>query len=95
MAQHCDVNKMTSHNLGVCISFSLLWSASTGITPEDSVRSASLVTFLIEHTTAIFGDDVIHLLGQPPVVDKQPVDEPVTPDTGHGEYIVCLQSINF
>lgn len=77
---------MTSYNLAVCISSTLLWTES--ISAEDSIRSASLVAFLIEHTTDIFGDDCVKLLGDlPPLdADKIAADEPSTPDTGNGRH---------
>ncbi|XP_025097222.1 rho GTPase-activating protein 20-like isoform X1 [Pomacea canaliculata] len=58
--KHSERNKMTASNLSLCIAPSLLWHKKK----DDPSLSAPAVTFLIDHCVELFGEDVLHLLGE-------------------------------
>lgn len=61
---------MTASNLSLCIAPSLLWHKKK----DDPSLSAPAVTFLIDHCVELFGEDVLHLLGE--------AQEPRSADSG-------------
>ncbi|XP_066515669.1 rho GTPase-activating protein 20-like isoform X1 [Hoplias malabaricus] len=62
---HADHNQMTSTNLAVCISPSLLWSNTSVSLHEDTKRVCDLVRFLIDNCRSVFGEDIMSLLDLP------------------------------
>lgn len=63
----------------------LLWNEN--ISTEESVRSAMFIQFLIERTIDVFGEECIHLMGDPPANDEMGGDDMLSAvDTGQGQY---------
>ncbi|CAL4238599.1 unnamed protein product, partial [Meganyctiphanes norvegica] len=73
IARRQSENMMSASNLAVCVGPSLLWPSSPvlALTPESSKHVPAVVEFLIERCADMFGEDVLHILGEPP--DRDPL----------------------
>ncbi|XP_028981139.2 T cell activation RhoGTPase activating protein b [Esox lucius] len=60
-----DTNKMDTKNLAVCIAPTLLQKDSEVLDVHTVEKVTELTEFLIEHCCAIFGEDILSLLGVP------------------------------
>ncbi|KAK3893459.1 hypothetical protein Pcinc_002722 [Petrolisthes cinctipes] len=76
IARRASENMMSASNLAVCVGPSILWPSSPvlALSPEASKQVPAVVEFLIEHCGDIFGEDVLHLLGDPPERDPMRQD---------------------
>ncbi|XP_066938336.1 uncharacterized protein [Macrobrachium rosenbergii] len=81
IVRRASENMMSASNLAVCVGPSILWPSSPvlALSPEDSKQVPAVVEFLIEHCRDIFGEDILHLLGEPPERD------PLRQDSGAEE----------
>ncbi|KAK7072526.1 hypothetical protein SK128_025210 [Halocaridina rubra] len=81
IVRRASENMMSASNLAVCVGPSILWPSSPvlALSPEASKQVPAVVEFLIEHCGDIFGEDILHLLGDPPERD------PLRQDSGAEE----------
>lgn len=61
ISEHADTNGMNPFNLGLCVSNSLFKTESTTITSgkQEADVMSSIVEFLIQNSSALFGPDVL------------------------------------
>nr|XP_045624946.1 uncharacterized protein LOC123774593 isoform X2 [Procambarus clarkii] len=76
IARRASENMMSASNLAVCVGPSILWPSSPvlALSPEASKQVPAIVEFLIERCGDIFGQDILHLLGNPPERDPMRQD---------------------
>ncbi|XP_069987275.1 uncharacterized protein [Penaeus vannamei] len=76
IARRASENMMSASNLAVCVGPSILWPSSPvlALSPEASKQVPAVVEFLIERCGDIFGEDKLHLLGEPPERDPMRQD---------------------
>ncbi|XP_068200560.1 LOW QUALITY PROTEIN: uncharacterized protein [Palaemon carinicauda] len=81
IVRRASENMMSASNLAVCVGPSILWPSSPvlALSQEDSKQVPAVVEFLIERCRDIFGEDILHLLGEPPERD------PLRQDSGAEE----------
>ncbi|XP_053633237.1 uncharacterized protein [Cherax quadricarinatus] len=76
IVRRASENMMSASNLAVCVGPSILWPSSPvlALSPEASKQVPAVVEFLIERCGDIFGEDMLHLLGEPPERDPMRQD---------------------
>lgn len=76
IVRRASENMMSASNLAVCVGPSILWPSSPvlALSPEASKQVPAVVEFLIERCGDVFGQDVLHLLGEPPQRDPMRQD---------------------